>query len=51
MNAVEIADAVSQLAEKPFDPVEFPFEFLAAFGNKETTKPVLPPPGAGVSVG
>ena len=37
MNAVEIADAVSQLAEKPFDPVEFPFEFLAAFGNKETT--------------
>lgn len=37
MNAVEIADAVSQLAEKPFDPLEFPFEFLAAFGNKETT--------------
>ena len=37
MNAVEIADAVAQLAEKPFDPVEFPFEFLAAFGNKETT--------------
>ncbi len=37
MNAVEIADAVAQLAEKPFDPVEFPFEFLAAFDNKETT--------------
>jgi hypothetical protein len=37
MNAVEIADAVAQLAEKPFSPTEFPFEFLAAFGNKETT--------------
>jgi hypothetical protein len=37
MNAVEIADEVLKLSEKPFDPVEFPFEFLAAFGNKETT--------------
>ena len=37
MNAVEIEEAVSQLAEKPFDAAEFPFEFLVAFGNKETT--------------
>jgi hypothetical protein len=36
MNAVEIEQAVSQLAEQPFDRVEFPFEFLRAFGNKET---------------
>jgi hypothetical protein len=37
MNAVEIEEAVSALAERPFDPVEFPFAFLEAFGNKETT--------------
>jgi len=37
MNAVEIEEAVSQLAEQPFDAAEFPFAFLAAFGNKETT--------------
>ncbi len=37
MNAVEIEEAVSALAEKPFDPREFPFAFLEAFGNKETT--------------
>lgn len=37
MNAVEIEEAISQLAEQPFDAVEFPFAFLAAFGNKETT--------------
>lgn len=37
MNAVEIEEAVSLLAEQPFDAAEFPFEFLAAFGNKETT--------------
>jgi hypothetical protein len=37
MNAVEIADAVSELAEQPFDASEFPFAFLEAFGNKETT--------------
>lgn len=36
MNAVEIEAAVSELAEEPFDPVEFAFEFLAAFGHKET---------------
>jgi hypothetical protein len=37
MNAVEIEEAVSQLAAQPFDAVEFPYLFLAAFGNKETT--------------
>ena len=37
MNAVEIEEAVSQLAEAPFDPEEFPFAFLEAFGNKSTT--------------
>ncbi|HLW18445.1 MAG TPA: type IIL restriction-modification enzyme MmeI, partial [Actinomycetota bacterium] len=37
MNAVEIEEAVSALAERNFDPVEFPFAFLEAFGNKQTT--------------
>jgi len=37
MNAVEIEEAISALAERPFDPAEFPFAFLEAFGNKETT--------------
>jgi hypothetical protein len=37
MNAVEIEQAVSDLALKPFDREEFPFDFLLAFGNKETT--------------
>ncbi|MBJ7403391.1 MAG: class I SAM-dependent DNA methyltransferase [Bradyrhizobium sp.] len=37
MNAVEIEEAVSALAEKPFDPLEFPYSFLQAFGNKDTT--------------
>ena len=37
MNAVEIEQAVSALAEQPFDAAEFPFAFLQAFGNKETT--------------
>jgi len=36
MNAVEIEAAVSELALEPFDPAEFPFAFLAAFGNKTT---------------
>lgn len=36
MNAVEIEQAVSDLALQPFDAAEFPFAFLAAFGNKET---------------
>ncbi|MBR7945397.1 class I SAM-dependent DNA methyltransferase [Burkholderia cenocepacia] len=37
MNAVEIEAAVSELAEAPFDAAEFPYAFLAAFGNKDTT--------------
>ncbi|WP_050600713.1 class I SAM-dependent DNA methyltransferase [Qipengyuania citrea] len=36
MNPVEIADAVTELAQQPFDASEFPFQFLAAFGNKKT---------------
>lgn len=36
MNAVEIEEAISKLAEQPFDAAEFPFAFLGAFGNKET---------------
>ena len=37
MNAVEIEQAISDLAEQPFDAANFPYEFLEAFGNKETT--------------
>jgi hypothetical protein len=37
MNAVEIEEAISTLAEQPFDAAEFAFAFLRAFGNKETT--------------
>lgn len=37
MNAVEIEEAISSLAEQPFDASEFPFAFLEAFGNKTTT--------------
>lgn len=37
MNAVEIEEAISELALKGFDKDEFPFAFLRAFGNKETT--------------
>lgn len=37
MNAVEIEEAISQLAEQPFVPTEFPYAFLEAFGNKATT--------------
>lgn len=33
MNAVEIEEAISALAEQAFDAVEFPFAFLQAFGN------------------
>jgi hypothetical protein len=35
MNAVEIEEAVSALADQTFDPIEFPFAFLQAFGNKK----------------
>ena len=37
MNAVEIEQAISDLAEQPFDAGEFPYAFLLAFGNKDTT--------------
>jgi hypothetical protein len=37
MNAVEIEEAVSELASQPFDRADFAYQFLAAFGNKETT--------------
>lgn len=37
MNAVEIEEAISELALEAFDKDEFPFAFLRAFGNKETT--------------
>jgi hypothetical protein len=37
MNAAEIADAVDELFSTPLDPAEFPYAFLQAFGNKETT--------------
>lgn len=35
MNAVEIEEAISNLAEQPFDAESFPYAFLEAFGNKE----------------
>jgi hypothetical protein len=37
LNAVEIEEAISALAERPFEAEEFPYAFLEAFGNKETT--------------
>jgi len=37
MNAVEIEEAVSRLAELPFDAESFPYAFLEAFGNKPAT--------------
>jgi MmeI, N-terminal domain/MmeI, helicase spacer domain len=37
LNAVEIEEAISQLADQPFDRANFPYAFLEAFGNKETT--------------
>ena len=37
MNAVEIEEAISALAEQPFQAEQFPFAFLLAFGNKATT--------------
>lgn len=37
MNAVEIEAALSDLALQPFDAEEFAFDFLTAFGHKETT--------------
>ena len=37
MNAVEIEEAISKLAEQDFDAQSFPYAFLEAFGNKPTT--------------
>jgi hypothetical protein len=37
LNAVEIEEAISTLAELPFDAEVFAYAFLSAFGNKETT--------------
>ena len=34
MNPVEIEQALSDFAEQSFDPIEFPFQFLACFGRK-----------------
>ena len=49
MNAVEIEEAVSELAGRSFDAAEFPFAFLTAFGNKETTVKRLRTPSANSS--
>lgn len=37
MNAVEIEQAISELSEQSFNGAEFPYAFLKAFGNKDTT--------------
>jgi hypothetical protein len=37
LNAVEIEEAISLLAEQAFDADTFPYAFLEAFGNKATT--------------
>jgi len=37
LNAVEIEQAITDLAEQPFDAANFPYAFLEAFGNKATT--------------
>ena len=37
MNAVEIEEAVLELASQPFDGAEFAYQFLAAFANKDIT--------------
>lgn len=37
MNAVEIEEAVTELADQPFDAAEFPYLFLEAFGNPAST--------------
>lgn len=37
MNAVEIEQAISGLAEGPFDAEAFPYQFLESFGAKAAT--------------
>lgn len=46
MNAVEIADAVTELSQQLFDPAEFPFQFLSAFDNSPMTIKRLRAPSA-----
>ena len=41
MNPIEIGDAVSKLAEQPFDANEFPFAFLECFDNVPFTIQML----------
>lgn len=49
MNAVEIEEAISELADEWFDLDGFPFAFLEAFGNKKTTIDKLKKEGKGSS--
>lgn len=49
MNAVEIEEAVSELAAQPFDQADFAYQFLAAFGNKDTTLKKLRAGGSNLS--
>ena len=44
MNAVEIEVAVSELAAQPYARADFPYQFLTAFGFKDTTVNKLRPP-------
>ncbi|CUK00982.1 hypothetical protein PH7735_02397 [Shimia thalassica] len=37
MNAIEIEEAISELAEQPFDADEFPYQFIQSFGAKKAT--------------
>jgi hypothetical protein len=37
MNAVEIEDAIAKLSAEPYDRAQFSFQFLSAFGFKDTT--------------
>tara|TARA_B110000305_G_scaffold128637_1_gene143936 strand:+ start:386 stop:508 length:123 start_codon:yes stop_codon:yes gene_type:complete len=36
MNAVEIEQAISELAEETYDSKEFPFQFLVAFDRNKS---------------
>lgn len=38
MNAVEIEQAISELALRPFDATGFPHAFVAALGNRDTAR-------------
>ena len=49
MNAVEMEVALAEVAAGVFDPGEFPFQFLAAFGNNGITLQRLRKVGAGGS--